>query len=801
MQRRRAGAWQLAVVTTIALIVAALLLPQLASAQSVRGVVTRVGVPVSGVVVQLLDASSSAVVARTLTDDAGVYRVLAPRAGDYRLATRRVGFSPTLSSTFTLAVGETRVEALAIDGVAVRLDTVRVATAKGCQRLDAKNSDVSAIWEQARSALLATEATLAARTFSAALLSSRREITPDGGSVLQGLYLLEIDSVTQPWASRPVDELRKNGYVVVGKDDSTSYLAPGLDVLVSDMFATDHCFALVDGGADSTIGLSFAPAKPNRRLVELQGSLVLDRATSELRSLEFRYTNLVEAVARAGAGGRMEFARMRDGSWVISRWNIRMPSLARPPAVTMRGLRVPAATIAAIEVASGDLFVARRGTDTLLARPLPAVSGIVTDSVTGRAVVGARLRLRENGASAATDSLGKFDFGRVLPGQYTLFTNTPSLDSVGATSALLLPITESIASLAVRVPSATRVLPMVCQMTPDSVAALRAVGIVRGVVSRDSALRSDAFVGGTVSDTAGVQLVLQWRDSTGGPTRTVRTVADETGRYRVCGLPMRTPITVRAELGALSSVASSVTLDTTTPFGQADLRLVPLAPEQALIRGDVFDAAGVPIDNAAVELPQLGLAATTDARGRYVIPRVPVGRQLVTVRKLGYTPSDTIVVTAAGAAIEQRHVLKTVTTLTEVKTTASREWVREFEEHRRIGLGQFLTREDLATRESQRLGDIMSTMRGTHMMRSGQTATYLAGSRNRPREGACYAHVWLDGNPMYLGREGEPLFNLNEILVMQTESIEYYAGPSELPAKYNKFNSRCGVLVVHSKRD
>ncbi|MCC6244379.1 MAG: carboxypeptidase regulatory-like domain-containing protein [Gemmatimonadaceae bacterium] len=794
MVHRRVGGQRCWMAATLMLL-AATLVPQRVWAQTVRGVVTRVGVPVPGVVVQLLDASTAAVVARTLTDDAGAYRVLAPRAGSYRLATRRVGFSPTLSALFPLAVGETRVEALALDGVAVRLDTVRVVSSKKFQRLNAKNRDVFAIWEQARNALLATEATLAQRTFSATVLLSRREVLREGGTALLGLSLVDIDSVTQPWASRSIDDLRRNGYVVVGNDDSTAYLAPGLDMLVSDEFADDHAFALFNTENDSTIGLAFVPAQPDRRLVQLEGKLFLDRATTELRRLEFRYTNVVEAVARAGAGGQMEFSRMRDGGWVIARWQIRMPSVARYGMASIRTGRPAQAMLGAIEVAAGDVFVARRVRDTLLAQPLPTVSGTVADSASGRVIPNARLRLRETGATAATDATGRFDFGAILPGQYTLLTNTPSLDSVGATSALLLPVTESLASLAVRVPSARRVLPMVCAMTADSMARLGRVGVVRGLVSRDSALIA------TPRDSATVQVVLQWRDSASGPTRTLRTASDETGRYRVCGAPMGTAISVRAELGALSSVVNNVTLDSTSPFGQADLQLVPLAPEQALIRGDVVDAAGIPIDNAAVELPQLGLTATTDARGRYVMPRVPVGRQLMTVRKLGYTPADAIVLTAAGTAIEQRHVLKTVTTLAEVKTTASREWVREFEEHRRIGLGQFLTREDLATRESQRLGDIMSTMRGTHMMRSGQTATYLAGSRNRPREGACYAHVWLDGNPMYLGREGEQLFNLNEILVMQTESIEYYAGPSELPAKYNKFNSKCGVLVVHSKRD
>ncbi|MBP6773988.1 MAG: carboxypeptidase regulatory-like domain-containing protein, partial [Gemmatimonadaceae bacterium] len=92
-------------------------------AQTVRGLVTRSGTPVSGAVVQLLD-STSAIVSRTITDDAGAYRVLAPRSGSYRLAARRVGVAPFTSAVFVLRAGETREVALSVDGVAVSLDTM-----------------------------------------------------------------------------------------------------------------------------------------------------------------------------------------------------------------------------------------------------------------------------------------------------------------------------------------------------------------------------------------------------------------------------------------------------------------------------------------------------------------------------------------------------------------------------------------------------------------------------------------------------------------------------------------------------
>lgn len=768
---------------------AGLLVPAILSAQTVRGAVTRVGVPIPGVVVQLLDDKSEAV-ARAITDETGEYRLLAPRAGRYAIATRRVGFAPTRSPVFELRDGETRVEAVTMDGVAVRLDTVRVATAAGCLPLNARNSEVSAIWEQAKTALLATDVTLSQRAFSAALLDYRREVDLSGVSVLKALDLTEIDSVTAPWTSQSALILQKTGYVQVGADDTTSYLAPGLDVLTSAEFAGTNCFRVVEGSSDDVIGLSFEPAKPNKRLSELSGTLQLDRQSSELRSLEFTYTNLAPSIAKAGAGGRVEFARMRDGSWVIGRWQIRVPVVVNE-AVVRRGAIVRQPTVVGTEVAGGDLFVARRGADTLWSRPLPTVAGVVTDSASGQTIAGARLRLREANRTVYSDSAGRFDFGATLPGQYTLLTNTPSLDSIGAISGLLLPVTEALSGLAVRVPNASRVLPVVCALPDDRIAALRQVGVLHGLVVRDSA----------VTDASPINVIVQWADSAAGVVRTERTETDDFGRYRFCDVPVGAPLELHAELPSLASAVVAVQLDTVAPFGRADLLLAPLSPDEGTLRGTVVDEIGAPIDNVIVELPQLGLRASTDYRGQYVIPRVATGRQVVSVRRLGFSPSDTTLTIEAGATLEQRYVLARVTILNEVNTTASREWARDFDEHRRLGLGQFLDRDELSRRESQRLGDLMSTMRGARMLRSGQSSTYLASNRTRSIGGVCYAHVWLDNNPMYLGRQGEPLYNLNELIVAQIEAIEYFPNPASTPAKYNNLNADCGVLVVHTRRD
>ncbi len=770
-------------------LVALMLLAPALQAQSVRGVVTRAGTPIPGVVVQLLD-STNAIAARTLTDDTGVYRLLAPRAGTYRLATRRIGFAPSTSARVVLTEGETREFPLRVDGLAVSLDTVRVRSDRPrCAKADAANSEVADIWEQARTTLMATEASLAGRAISAALLNYRRTQHPDGTQTLQSLTLLEADSVAQPWTSPPWAELQRSGYVFAALD-STVYRAPGLDVLISSDFSNAHCFRVA--AADSTqVVLSFEPAKPRKGISELRGMLRFDRSSVELRSLEFGYTNLNVLEDSAGAGGRMEFVALNDGSWAISRWNIRMPILGlRTDRPRGRSGTQSLMQVNYTETGGGDLLVARRGTDTLWSRVLPPVAGVVTDSATGATIAHARLRLRETNWQAVSDSTGQFEFRGVLPGDYTMLINTPSLDSVGAATTVPLLVADTVARLTVRVPNAEGVLSLVCPL-PAGTATRTNFGLIRG----------HATFAEAPSSPTSIDVIIQWRDNVAKSTRTRRARADVSGRYRACDLPVDAEFEVHAEASALQSATSKVQLGPASPYGQVDLALEKLAPNQAVLRGFVVDATDQPVENVTVEIATLGVRVVTDSSGAFRMARVPAGKQRLTLRRLGYAAEDADLVVEAGQVMERRFTLSRVTMLSEVETAAARDFIRDFEEHRRVGLGKFFTREDLAKQEARRLSDIMSMVAGVKIVPMQGGGAALSSSRRLSLSGQpCFALIYRDKSLLYGGREGEPVPNLNELMVGDIEAIEYYTGPAETPAEYSTLRSPCGVLVIHSRR-
>jgi hypothetical protein len=130
----------------------------------------------------------------------------------------------------------------------------------------------------------------------------------------------------RPFASLPADSLAKIGYSTP-EAGSEVYRAPDADALLSNAFASLYCFHVEPAPATHAdwIGLGFAPARFRAGIVDIEGTLWLDRLSSELRRLDFTYTSLPRELAPARAGGTLEFMRLVDGTWLIRRWILRMP--------------------------------------------------------------------------------------------------------------------------------------------------------------------------------------------------------------------------------------------------------------------------------------------------------------------------------------------------------------------------------------------------------------------------------------------------------------------------------------------
>ena len=773
---------------------------------------------VPGAVVLLLDAGDRAV-AQAITDSRGQYQLVSTAPGAFRVRALRIGFRPATSQVFSLAAGDAVTLPRLHSGDPVTLDTVRVVGRNSCATLRDTRTTF-ALWEQARTALTAARITAGSRLMSARIITYQRTTRPGSGEVL-ALHASELSGMTRrPWHSLPPDSLSRVGYVVEDRNNWLTFYAPDLDVLLSDQFLAEHCFRIAPGSDRARIGLAFEPTRERRDLGEIRGTLWLDRATSELRRLEFRYVNITDELMDAGAGGLVEFAHLASGAWVVSRWNIRMPVVVQryeaASGVRSRA-RVAYRDVTEVREEGGVLSHAAREGDTLYtARPI-VIAGVVRDSTDGATVPDARVALRGTTLRAATDSRGRFRLSGVLPGRYTVEFRTAVLEALGAIHTAPVTVVDADVNLSVTVPSADRLGALACKGG-------RQIGVIAGTVYRP---------GGATPAPAGTSVVGEYRenaftaDATSNTARFsertgwVQGTTDIHGRYRLCDVPVGSPVQVFAATDSVSSGEAMVTVPVGERVAVADFVLDRMEARPAAFTGVVMsDVDGRPIPEAQVLLPDLPRTAFTDESGSFRISNIPAGTHKVVVRRLGQQQLEMTLTFAANRTLDRRLLLSRVATLDTVAVRAMAE-IRSFEEHRQLGLGKFWTRDTLAKMEGRRLSEVLSSTPGLDVVRGWGNAAWISTSRggrggfdaerncfalenggavDGGKTCACYAQVYLDNVPYFQRRTGEEVPDVNRIPVAAIEAIEFFSSPAETPARYSTLNSNCGVLVIHTRR-
>jgi len=792
----------------------------IARAQVVRGVVAdSTNRPISGVVVMLLDAGSQAK-ARALTDDRGEFRIAAPAAGRYFLRTMRIGFRQTTSQPIELRVGGEITQRVVVAGLPITLDTIRVADRNVCKAFTDSGAATFAVWEQVRAALTATELTTAFRNISATTVAYERVLDPTGRKVLQQKATVSTGYVNRPWLSLPADSLRRIGYVVTERDNSVVYYAPGIDALLAPAFANDHCFRVArDSKHPDLVGLAFEPTPDRKKTAEISGTLWLDRASSLLRRLDFQFVNVPFEQGEM-AGGDLEFVRMRNGTWAINQWDIRMPaftSVIRPGHGAERQL-------AEIQVTGGQLALARRGSDTLWAQPPVVLSGTIRDSVSGAGIAGGRISLIGTELSARTDDHGRFSLSGIIPGVYEAEIHTPSLDSLAATHRASFEFVDPNSHPDWRIPNAQQLMATVCGATP--------LDASRGIIVGRARLRGDS---GALRN---LSIIAEWptvaTGDRGDGARMARIRGGTDGLFRVCGVPMNADVKLQAVAdGAETADGTTVRLQGGTRLVRAELTLEKMSTLAA--RGSVFtgvvvaDSTHAPIPLAEVSLPELNKSETTNSRGEFRITGIPQGEHRITVRRIGYGAADTKLAFNGTETIERRVVLGRAITLEAVQVTATAydKLRQSFDENKRVGLGHFMERDQIAKFDGMETATVLSTIPTTGVA-NGNGHSWVT-SRRRPApicpphpagdeclkshgfyipeyfesmQGMpveCWAHVYVDGVLQNGISEPTEPFDLKQIPPERIDKMEFYAGAAETPAQYSRMGSNCGVLVVWTR--
>jgi hypothetical protein len=125
----------------------------------------------------------------------------------------------------------------------------------------------------------------------------------------------------------PPDSSRSAGFVIES-EQGVLYHLPDVATLASTAFLDRRCFSFdpPPPSQPGWTGVHFRAPDFRIGVVNIEGTLWIDRATLEPRGLGFRYVNLPPPFGPAEAGGTLRFRQLPTGHWIVEEWTLRAPS-------------------------------------------------------------------------------------------------------------------------------------------------------------------------------------------------------------------------------------------------------------------------------------------------------------------------------------------------------------------------------------------------------------------------------------------------------------------------------------------
>lgn len=303
-------------------------------AQTVRGVlVDEAARPVPSAIVSLIYPGGSTRVG-ALTDARGRFTIVAALPGRYTVRAERTGYR-TAETVVDLSAGATVDVRLTTAVQVFVLPAVDVVAESRCTVRPGRGLAAYTLWEEAQKALRSAAYLQDAERVAYTVKTFRADIEMRIGR-MRRQYDDPRRVTGRPFVTLSPAALAEGGYVRTERD-SVGFYGPDAHVLLSDEFLDTHCL-YVDPlrGDREAVGLRFEPIR-RRGVVDVRGVLRIHRRTGELLSVDYEYTELGGATARARAGGTVEFRRLASGAWVVTHWRIRTTNVARAADAHHRG--------------------------------------------------------------------------------------------------------------------------------------------------------------------------------------------------------------------------------------------------------------------------------------------------------------------------------------------------------------------------------------------------------------------------------------------------------------------------------
>lgn len=227
---------------------------------------------------------------------------------------------------------------------------------------------------------------------------------------------------------------------------------------------------------------------------------------------------------------------------------------------------------------------------------------------------------------------------------------------------------------------------------------------------------------------------------------------------------------------------------------------------QGHIRGAVEDSTGAPIPQVSVGIVGTAMELTTDARGAFRFAALRPGAYFVRLRRLGYDPLIVRVDVARDDTVSLAVTLNPTPmglATVNVRENATPAKLRSvgFDERRRFSgapATQFLTHDDIEKRNPTELSQLLRLM-GRRAIECRNPIIYVDGSVMSPPpqdDPQGLLRAIKSDSVQKIGAPAPRSTQLSQIPPGWIEGMEVYAGPAEIPSKYNPSGRGAACVIL-----
>jgi hypothetical protein len=448
-------------------------------------------------------------------------------------------------------------------------------------------------------------------------------------------------------------------------------------------------------------------------------------------------------------------------------------------------------------------LVTRLGGQNTTAPAVPVVSGAgkgqivgaVVDSLKGGYLSGATIVIEGSRSAVETDSLGRFEVASLTPGTYQIKVFHALLDTLGIT-LLTQPVrvgadSSSIALLAV--PSARTLIRRWCRIQTGPYGESAVIGRISDPETRQPVTRAEVSV-------AWIEIDISKEARMSRRPYLRRDSTDDSGAFRICGLPNSMQATLQAQRG------SAITGEIPISLGDRSVELLArnifLSPADGGRKsGNATLSGTVTLENARtnagtrLELLGTDIGATTNEEGEFIMRNLPSGSKLLLARHVGFVQQSVPV--DLSSREEERVTIKLpifLEMMDPVLVTARRMAALDtvgFTQRRKAGLGFYIGPEQLVNGHPNFLSDILRRAPSLRVW-SGVYGDVISSARE-PRTGCM--QYYLDDMP-YLESKG---VNVNSfVTASDVLAVEVYQ-PPQTPVQYVHVGLTCTTIVIWTR--